>query len=204
MDLEAATSFGVLVGPTAGATLTVTNPVSLTGDVGAASYVPAVGPLPLVGTKYTGVDAPYVAAKAAMLTAIGCASGRPCDFNYAGATDFGGMSLAHGVHCVTGAMSVGSNLTLTDPGVYIFRSTGALTTANTITVAFGGSANVANTTVFWVPSGAATIGANVVFLGTIMPDASAASTLGANTTLIPGRVFSDSAVNLDNNTIEIP
>jgi hypothetical protein len=205
--MGAAASFGVLVGPAGGAKLTVNNPTSVTGDVGAASYVPAIGtpsPSTVIGTRYTGVDAPFVAAKAAMLTAIGCASGRACTVNYAGATDFGGMTLAPGVHCVTGAMSVGSNLTLSTPGVYIFLSTGALTSANTINVAYGGTANATNTSVFWVPTGAASLGTNNAFLGTIMPDASAASTLGANTTVLDGRVFSNSAVNLDNNTIAIP
>jgi hypothetical protein len=205
VDMGLATSFAVLVGPAAGATLTVTNPTSVTGDVGAASYVPAIGPQPLVGTKYTGVDAPFVAAKAAMLTAIGCASGRGCDFNYGAATDFATVvGLAPGVHCVTGAMSVGSNLTISTPGVYIFKSTGSLTSANTINVVLGGTANATNTSIFWVPTGAASIGTNNAFLGTIMPDASAASTLGANTTLLGGRVFSNSAVTLDTNTIAIP
>jgi hypothetical protein len=203
--MGAATSFAVLVGPAGGAAFHVTNPTPVTGDVGAASYVPAIGPLPLTGTKYTGVDAPYVAAKAAMLTAISCASARPCNFNYGVATDFGGaVGLQPGVHCVTGAMSVGSTLTLTNPGVYIFRSSGALTSANTIVMSFGGTANATNSSVFWVPTGAAAIGANVTFLGTIMPDADAASGLGANTTLIPGRVFSNSDVTLNTNTIAIP
>jgi Protein of unknown function (DUF3494). len=203
--MGAAASFGVLVGPAGGATLSVTNPTSVTGDVGASSYVPAGGPSTVVGTKYTGVDAPYVAAKAAMLVAVGCAQARLCDFNYGAATDFATVvGLAPGVHCVTGAMSVGSTLTLSTPGVYIFRSTGDLTSANNITVQFGGTANSTNTSIFWVPTGAASIGSGNTFLGTIMPGASAASTLGATTTLLGGRVFSNSAVNLDTNTIAIP
>jgi hypothetical protein len=205
VDMGAAASFAVLVGPAGGATLTITNPTSVTGDVGAASYVPPGGPSTLVGTQYTGVDAPYVAAKADMLTAIGCASARACDFSYAAATDFATVvGLAPGVHCVTGAMSVGSNLTISTPGVYIFRSTGALTSANTINVAFGGTANATNTSVFWVPTGGASIGTGNAFLGTIMPDASAAITLGATTTLLGGRVLSNSDVTLDTNTIAIP
>jgi hypothetical protein len=203
--MGAAASFGVLVGPAGGATLTNNGLVTtVNGDVGAASEVTA----PTIGagfTNYTGVDAPYVAAKAAMLAAIVCATGRACNFNYVAATDFATVvGLAHGVHCVTGGMSVGSNLTVTDPGVYIFRSTGALTTANTINVTFGGTANASNTSIFWVPTGAASIGTNNAFLGTIMPDASAATTLGANTTLLPGRAFSNSDVTLSTNTITRP
>jgi hypothetical protein len=92
---------------------------------------------------------------------------------------------------------------LSTPGVYIFRSTGALTSANTIVMAFGGTANATNTSVFWVPTGAASIGTNNTFLGTIMPDASAATTLGANTTLL-GRAMSNSDVTLSTNTITRP
>lgn len=205
VDMGAAANFAVLVGPAGAATLTNNGlATTVNGDVGAASQVtpPAQG-----GgfNNYTGVDAPFVAAKAAMLTAITCAAARPCDFNYGAATDFATVvGLAPGVHCVTGGMSVGSNLTLSTPGVYIFRSTGSLTTANTINLAFGGTANDTNTSVFWVPSGAAAIGTNNAFLGTIMPDASAATTIGANTTLLPGRAFSNSAVTLNTNTITRP
>lgn len=205
VDMGAAASFGVLVGPAGGATLTNNGlATTVNGDVGAASIVTA----PTVGagfTVFTGVDAPYVAAKADMLTAIGCAAGRGCDFNYGAATDFATVAgLAPGVHCVTGAMSVGSNMTLSTPGVYIFRSTGNLTSANTITLAFGGTANASNTSVFWVPTGFASLGTDNAFIGTIMPDASAATTLGANTTLLPGRAFSNSDVTLSTNTITKP
>jgi hypothetical protein len=207
VDMGDAVNFGVLVGPAGGATLT-NNGLSTTvnGDVGAASQTTA----PKIGagyTNYTGVDAPYVAAKAAMLTAISCAGARACSvgaaFNFGADHDFGGDTLEPGVYCVTGGMSVGSTLTLSTPGVYIFRSTGALTSANTIVMAFGGTANATNTSVFWVPTGAASIGTNNTFLGTIMPDASAATTLGANTTLL-GRAMSNSDVTLSTNTITRP
>jgi Protein of unknown function (DUF3494). len=205
VDMGAAATFGVLVGPTASATLTNNGlATTVNGDVAAASETTA----PTIGPgfhNYTGTDTQYVAAKAAMLHAIGCAQGRTCDFNYGSDTDFATVvGLKAGVHCVTGAMSVGSNLTLTDPGVYVFVSTGALTSADTITLKFGGSANTTNSSVFWVPTGAASIGATNAFLGTIMPNASAATTLGHLTTLLPGRAFSDSAVNLDTNIITIP
>jgi hypothetical protein len=207
VDMGDAASFGVLVGPAGGATLTNNGLLTtVNGDVGAASQVTA--PTITAGYfNYTGVDAPYVAAKAAMLTAIACATARPCGagvaFNFGADHDFGGDTLAPGVYCVTGGMSVGSNLTLSTPGVYIFRSTGAMTSANTITMAFGGTANPTNTSVFWVPTGAASIGTNNAFLGTIMPAASAATTLGANTTLL-GRAMSNSDVTLNTNTITRP
>ena len=201
VDMGAAANFGVLVGPTGGATLTCALPLTVNGDIGAASQscIPTQG----VGfNNYTGVDPQFVAAKAAMLTAVACAEGRACNFNYAGATDLATVgALAPGVHCVVGGMSVGSNLTLSTPGVYLFRSSGNLTTAATITLGFGGTANATNTSVFWLPQGLASIGANNNFIGTIMPGSSAASTLGANTTLSPGRVFSDSDVTIGGTSI---
>ncbi|MHB8137860.1 MAG: Ig-like domain-containing protein [Smithellaceae bacterium] len=208
LPLGSAASFGVL----AGTALTITNPTSVIGDVGSPSITPASGPSTLVGTMYdtsTGSLTLIANAVTDMETGISCATGRTCDFNYGAATDFAALPqpLSPGVHCVDAAMSVGSNLTLTTPGVYIFRSTGALTTADTITVAFGGTANAANTSVFWVSSGAASgasIGATNVFLGTIMVGLPGAATLGANTTLLGGRVLSSSAVTLDTNTIAIP
>ena len=202
LPLGTAATYAVL----AGTALTVTNPTSVTGDVGSPSITPAGGPIPLTGTLHdSGTDpAPGVieAAVGDMQTAIGCAGSRACTFNYGAATDFGGMTLAPGVHCVAGGMSVGSNLTLSTPGVYVFRSSGTLTSAPTVTVAFAGAASAANTSVFWVPSGAS-IGATNTFLGTIMVDPGAI-TLGAGTTLQPGRVLSSSAVTLDTNTIAIP
>jgi hypothetical protein len=205
--LGTAANFGVL----AGTALTITNPTSVTGDVGSPSITPAVGPDTLVGTKYdTASGSLVLIAKAVtdMETAVGCAKARPCDFTYGATKDFGGATLSPGVHCVTGAMSVGSSLTLTNPGVYIFRSTGALTTADTITVALGGTADATNTSIFWVPTtttaGSNSIGATTTFLGTIMPDQSTAITLGANTTLKGGRTLSGAAVTLDKNTIAIP
>ena len=210
LPLGSAASFGVL----AGTALTITNPTSITGDVGSPSITPAAGPSTLVGTMYDSSPASELTvistAVTDMQTGIGCALARPCTFNYFVATDFGGMTLAPGVHCVAAAMSVGSNLTLSTPGIYIFRSTGALTTAASVVVAFGGAANAGNTGVFWVSTGPASnvsIGATNVFLGTIMVGNlgdPGAATLGANTTLLPGRVLSTNAATLSTNTIAIP
>ena len=206
LPLGTATDFGVL----AGTALTVTNPTSVVGDVGSPSITPAAGPSTIVGTMYdTSTGSLTLIAKAVtdMETAIGCANARTCDFNYGAAKDFGGNVLLPGVHCVAGAMSVGSNLTLTNPGLYIFRATGALTSAPTVTVALAGLANAANTSVFWVssgPGGGASIGATTTFLGSILVNAPGALTLGANTTLLGGRVLSSTAVTLSTNTIAIP
>jgi hypothetical protein len=212
LPLASAASFAVL----AGTALTLTNPQVITGDIGSPSITPAatfpnVSPSTLVGTQHdtsTGSLPLIAAAVTDMETAVACAVARPCDVTYLpGAIDFAIQTqpLAAGKHCVTGAMSVGSNLILTNPGVYIFDSSsgagGALTTAPTITVQFGGTANAANSSVFWVSSGAGSgvsIGATTTFLGTIMCSPCAAgATIQANSTLLPGRVLSSAAVTLN-------
>jgi hypothetical protein len=210
LSLGSAASFAVL----GGSALTITNPTSITGDIGSPTITPAVGPDTLIGTMYDSSPASELVVIATavkdMKTAVGCAAARSCDYNYSGATDFATKGvLAAGVHCVDGAMSVGSTpFTLSNPGVYIFRATGALTTANTITMTLSGGANPGNTSVYWVSSGpasAVSIGATSAFLGTIMCSPCAAgAVMGANTTLLGGRVLSGAAVTLDKNHITIP
>lgn len=212
LDLASSASYAVL----AGTALTLANPQVITGDVGSPSITPAAGPSSLVGTmRDAGTDPAPGAIQTAvtdMQAAFTCATvTRACDpgpaFNFPAATDFAALPqpLAAGHYCVTGAMSVGSPLTLTNPGVYIFQSTGALDTAvGPFAVTLAGAANAANTSVYWVPGGIATIQANVAFLGNILAN-NAAVTLGANSTLIPGRALSGAAVNLlSTNTVTKP
>ncbi len=208
LPLASATNFAVL----AGTALTLTNPQVITGDIGTTSTTPAAGPSTHNGTLYdTGAAELAVVAAAVtdMETGVACALGRGCDFNYAGPTNFTtAMGLLPGVHCVVGAMSVGA-LTFSVPGTYIFRATGSLTSAATITVNYGGAANATNSPVFWVSSGAASavsIGATNTFLGTVMcAPCAAGAVLGANSTMVPGRLLSSAAVTLNGtNTITIP
>jgi len=210
LPLGSATSFAVL----GGTALTITNPTVVVGDVGSPSITPAAGPSTLTGTMYDSSPASELTVIATavtdMQTGLGCGVARGCDFNYGGGTDLGGMTLAPGVHCVAGAMPLGSNLTLTTPGVYIIRATGAITSVAGVIVALAGAANAGNTSVFWVSSGAASsvsIGANNIWLGSILCGAAGdpcAATLGADTTLLAGRVLSTSATTLSRNTIAIP
>ena len=106
LDLGSAATFGVL----GGTALTITNPTSVTGDTGSPTYSRSFGVSTLIGTMYDSSPASELTVIATavtdMQTAISCANARACDFNYAAATDFGGMTLAPGVYCVTGAMSI--------------------------------------------------------------------------------------------------
>jgi hypothetical protein len=202
LDLKSATKFGVL----AGAALSLTNPTSVTGDVGSPSITPASGPSTLVGTKYdtaSGSLTLIANAVSDMQTAVGCANGRTCDVNFPAAIDLGGSSRGPGVYCAGGAINITGILNLNAPGVYIFRTPSTLDTAANAVVQFTGTATAANASVFWVPGGATTIAADSTFIGTVMTS-SAAITVGANSTLAPGRALSGSAVTLNTNTIARP
>ncbi len=62
-------------------------------------------------------------------------------------------------------MSVGTGTTtLTGSGTYIFRSTGALTSAANSILALAGGASACS--LWWTPGAATTLGANSTFLGT--------------------------------------
>jgi hypothetical protein len=203
LDLASATNFGVL----AGAALSLTNPTSVTGNVGSPSITPASGPSTLVGTKYdtaSGSLTLIANAVSDMQTAVGCANRRTCDVNFPAAIDLGDSPpLGPGVYCAGGAINITGILSLNAPGVYIFSTPSTLDTAANAVVQFTGTATAANASVFWVPAGATTIAADSTFIGTVMTS-SAAITVGANSTLAPGRALSGSAVTLNTNTIARP
>ena len=87
-----------------------------------------------------------------------------------------------GCYSSTGAMSVtlGTTVTLSGAGVYVFRSAGALNTgANSNVVLAGGAC--AND-VSWAPIGATTLGATTTFVGSILD--AAGITLGQNSSIV--------------------
>ncbi len=194
INLGGATNFGVLAGNSitnnsGGTTL-------VTGDVGSPSQT--VDPVQVAGFVNYKSGLPLTQALADLQTAITDANSRTCDVNSAAGIDLGGFTYGPGVYCYAGAISITGTFTMNGPGLYIFRTTSTLnTTANSI-VALNGGATAAN--VFWVPSGATTLGANSVFKGSIMGQSSAI-TLGDGASLQNGRVLTGSAATLRNNVI---
>lgn len=194
IDLGSAARFAVLAGTSltnnsGGTTL-------ITGDVGSPSQTTA----PTVAPGYTNYQSgsELTDGLADLQVAITDAKSRSCDVDFAGDIDLGGATLAPGVYCYAGAISITGTLNLSGPGVYIFRTALTLnTTANSI-VALTNGATAANVT--WVPVGPSTLGANSAFIGSILGQ-SAAITVGDNTTLLGGRVLSGAAVTLSNNQI---
>jgi hypothetical protein len=194
INLRSAANFGVLAGTSltnnsGGTTL-------VTGDVGSPSQT--TDPTQAAGYTNYKSGAILAGALADLQTAITDANGRNCDVTFAGDIDLGGLTLAPGVYCYAGAISVTGTLALNGPGEYIFRTALTLnTTANSV-IALTNGANAEN--VSWVPVGPTTLGANSVFKGSILAK-SAAITVGDNTTLLNGRVLSAAAVTLRNNQI---
>lgn len=143
---------------------------TLNGDLGYTT-APATNPT-VNGTTYasTGI---YPQAGTDQATALANLNGQSCSFSFAaGAVDLA-TDTTHGpvgvytpgVYCVSGAASVGTaGIVLNGQGTYIFRETGALTSAANSVVSLSGTASACD--VFWTPGGATTLGANSTFLGT--------------------------------------
>ncbi|WP_332879699.1 Ig-like domain-containing protein [Massilia sp. S19_KUP03_FR1] len=194
VNLGSAASFAVL----AGTALTNNSggTTFITGDVGSPSQTTA----PPVAPGYTNYQSGAILnnALADLQVAITDANSRNCDVTFPGNIDLGGLVLPPGVYCYAGTISITGTFAMSGPGVYIFRTALTLnSTANSV-VALTNGATAANVT--WVPVGPTTLGANSVFVGSILGK-SAAITVGDNTTLQTGRVLSGAAVTLSNNQI---
>lgn len=176
-SLGEAESFAVLAG-------TYTNTSAATtinGDVGFTTG-PAAHPAG-VQAQY-GSGSPTPQARIDTASALDTLNAFPCpaENNLGAIVD---LSLVHGavytpgVYCSSGAMSIGTGgIVLSGAGTYVFRSVGALTTADSSVVTLSGASAC---DVFWTPTAATTLGATAQFAGTVIDNANAI-TVGANTT----------------------
>jgi hypothetical protein len=182
------------------------NPTIITGSV-CYTTAPVLAPTTITGA--TLIPCP-VATGADQGSALANVNGQACISLGVGAVALNTVNLGSGLGVFTpgcyssgGAMSVAAGaVTLNGPGVYIFRSTGTLTTAAGTSVAVAGGA-CAND-VFWAPNGATTLGANTSFVGNILDGVANAVTIGTTSTLI-GRILSYGGVVTTNaDTITVP
>ena len=120
------------------------------------------------------------------------------------AATFGnGETLSAGVYTVTGAVDIAGTLTLNGDAddLFVFRCTGAFTTAASSTVVLTGGAVAAN--VWFVAQGAPSTGANSTMRGNMVAN-QAAPSLGAGTTM-EGRMFAiNGAASLDASFMTTP
>ncbi|MBV6324114.1 ice-binding family protein [Duganella violaceipulchra] len=173
VPLGNAASFAVLAGTSL--TNNAGGTTLITGDVGSPSQT--TDPTLVAGFTNYKSGAILAGALADLQVAISNANGRTCDVSFAGDIDLGGQTFAPGVYCYAGAINITGTVTLSGPGVYIFRTALTLnSTANSI-VALSNGATAAN--VNWLPVGPTTLGANSVFKGNILGQ-SAAITVGDN------------------------
>ncbi|RPJ80304.1 MAG: DUF3494 domain-containing protein, partial [Deltaproteobacteria bacterium] len=176
------------------------------GDLGYTTG-PAVTPT-VSGTTHV-ADAPYEQAGDDQTAALADLTGQVSLSLGLGAVNLNEVNIGNGPGVFTpgcyssgGAMNitVGTTVTLSGSGVYIFRPGGALTTeANTSFILVG---DVCEADVYWAPEGATTIGADTQFVGNILDPAGI--TLGANTTLLGRALAFGGTVTTDKNLITVP
>ena len=195
--LGSAANFKVL----AGSKITSTGLTSVTGDIGVSPSTVITG-FPsgtVTGAKHPG-NATSAAAQVDLKAAYDSTVARKVDSTIA--TELSGKTYTHGVYTSSaGTFTITDTLTLNGGGdasaVWIFKMTGALTTASGSYVKLTNGAQWSN--VFWLVGTSATLGANSTFRGNIL----ASSSIIANeAAFISGRLLARSdSVSLHNNNI---
>lgn len=170
----------------------------VTGGVYAPGYAP-----PTPSNLTTAVNDKLAAynAAAAMATAGGGLAGGVPGTACPGAGALGGITLTPGVYTCTVDISIGTGtaVTLSGAGVYVIKTTGALTQAASTSVNLTNGALPQN--VFWQVAGTVSIGQSAHMEGVILSASNVA--LVTNATLT-GRLLSKTAVAMDSNTVTQP
>jgi len=179
---------------------------AITGDLGYTT-LSGGGSHTVNGNTYTPAPPQSGLDQAAALVSL---DNYGCTFSFAdGAVDLAsdtthGLTGIYtpGVYCVNGAMSIsgGAIITLNGKGIYIFRSTGAFTSSDNSKVVLTGGADACD--IYWTPGQAVTLGADTVFVGTII-DASGI-TAGNNTAWTGRALAFGGTVTMDTDSIALP
>ncbi|MCW2957396.1 MAG: hypothetical protein JWP18_199, partial [Solirubrobacterales bacterium] len=199
VDLGQASTYAVLSGPSVGNTVNAvgTPHTTLRGDLGVKANTQPTGFPPGVVTGTTRVGATATQAHTDLVAAYSEVAGRAGGTALAG--ELTGLTLAPGLHSTAAAVSNTGTVTLDGGGdpsaVFVFKVGGALTMAAGGRVTLTGGARASR--VFWQVNGAAAVGANAKFAGTLM--ALDAVAIGAGT-VVNGRAMSrNGAISLDAN-----
>jgi hypothetical protein len=179
--------------------VTSTGFTTVSGDLGTSPSGTVVGfPPGIVAGTIHAVDPIAAQARADLNVAYDTADNRVADAEFSG--DLNGRTFFAGVYHTAAALALTGTMTLdgqNNPNaVFIFQVDAALNTAAASHVNLINGAQASN--VYWQALGAAGIGADATFAGTIM--AAGAITVGANSELI-GRALSKDMVTLGNNAI---
>jgi hypothetical protein len=201
VDLGQASTYAVLSGASVGNTVNAPGAphTTLRGDLGVKADAPPTGFPPGVVTGTIRVGSAAAPAHADLVAAYSEVAGRAGGTALAG--DLAGLVLAPGLHSAAAAVSNTGTVTLDGGGdpdaVFVFKIGGALTMAAGAGVTLTGGARASR--VFWQVNGAAGIGANVEFAGTLM--ALDAVAIGAGTELNGRALARNGAVSLNANEV---
>jgi hypothetical protein len=208
VSLGSAETFAVL-GSTS---VTSSGTTVLNGDLGVfpGTTLPAAGAVTLgTGASRHLADAVAAQAAAAVDEAFSDLASRICTpantLTTSGGVYAGGTLATPGVYCFDqDNVQINGNITLTGPGEYVFKIAGTLATAASVQVRYQPAPTTpsacSGSNVIWRVAGTTvSIGANNVFLGTLLAHEDV--TLGTGTT-VDGRVLShEGDVVLANNTV---
>lgn len=186
------------VSPIAASAITGFSPLALSGSFSTSSKV--VPP----GRVYAADYAPptpsnLTTAIGSMETAYTDAAGRSNpDFTELYTGNLGGRTLAPGLYKWSSSVTIPTNVTIagTATDVWIFQIAGSLDLAAAQSTLLSGGALARN--IFWQVAGPVTMGSTSHFDGIILGKMSVSLVTGASLT---GRIFSQTMVILDNNTI---
>lgn len=162
---------------------------AVTGKVYAATYA---SPTPTNLTSAIG----------SMETAYTAAAGRnPPDFMELGTGNLGGLTLAPGLYKWGTSVSIPTTVTISGSAtdVWIFQIAGDLVVSAAQNVVLSGGALAKN--IFWQVAGQVTLRTTSHFEGIILCKTAVTMQTGAS---MNGRIFAQSAVSLDNNTLTQP
>jgi hypothetical protein len=129
------------------------------------------------------------------------AAGRAADVSELGAGNIGGMTLTPGVYAWGTGLLIPTDVTLAGnaDAVWIFQIAQDLTVSSAAQVTLRGGARAEN--VFWQVSGSVELGTTSHFEGIVLTATAITLQTGAS---INGRLFAQTAVNLDANTLKQP
>lgn len=166
--------------------------------VGTIYSVNAAGPLPCRITNATRLGTAVLDMQAAYTDAAGRVNP---DFLNLGAGNIGGKTLTPGLYKWSTSLNIPTDITISGSptDVWIFQVAGTLKMSSAVRITLQGGAMAKN--IFWVISGAVTLGTTTHFEGTILGQTGINMQTGAS---INGRMLAQTAVTLQMNTVVKP
>jgi len=160
--------------------------------------VDAAGPLPCRVTNATRLGTAVLDMQAAYTDAAG--RSKP-DFLNLGAGNIGGLTLTPGLYTWTSALVIPTDITISGSStdIFILQVAGTINMSSAVGITLKGGAQANN--IFWVASGAVTLGTTSHFEGNILSKTGINMQTGAS---INGRMLAQTAVTLQKNSIVMP